>query len=211
MSSFIARQKAYHSSYLVKNRYVIRIKRPSFKLHVKYNSYQRFLNIAAGIMNFFMEYGYLLCIIAWCTIIFQFSNQPAYVSSGQSQNAYSMFSNIGVLKALFTIIPIRKCAHMFLYFVLGILMFMFLRFKTNHPHIIAIIGCYIYACSDEIHQLFVDGRGALLSDTFIDLAGGIAGIIFISIILLIWHKIQRKERSYAEYHRKLQCRRSLHV
>ena len=123
MSGFIARQKAYHSSYLAKNRYVIHIKRPSLKLHVKYNSYQRFLNIATSVVNFFIEYGYLLCIIAWCTIIFQFSNQPAYVSSGQSQNAYSMFLNIEVLKALFTIIPIRKCAHMFLYFVLGILMF----------------------------------------------------------------------------------------
>lgn len=74
---------------------------------------------------------------------------------------------------------------MFLYFVLGILLFMFLRFKTNHPRTIAIIGCYIYACSDEIHQLFVDGRGALLSDTFIDLAGGIAGIMVISVILSI--------------------------
>lgn len=200
MRNFIIRQKAYHSSYLAKNRYVIRIKKPSFKLRVKCSSYQRFLNIAAGLMNFFMEYGYLLCTIAWCVIIFQFSNQPAYVSSRQSQNVYSVFSSIGIFKALFSIISIRKCAHMFLYFVLGILLFMCLRFKTNHPHIVTIIGCYIYACSDEIHQLFVDGRGALLSDTFIDLAGGIVGMMVISVILSVWYRIQRKERSYAEYH-----------
>ena len=172
-----------------------------------------------------------LFVIAWMGVIFMFSSMNGEESTDLSDSgirdvvssAISITNEMGITHddgnqkyfiekmVIYLNYPVRKCAHMFLYFVLGILMFMFLRFKTNHPHIIAIIGCYIYACSDEIHQLFVDGRGTLLSDTFVDLAGGIAGIMAISIILLVWYKIQRKEKSYAEYHRKLQCRRSLHV
>jgi VanZ family protein len=36
--------------------------------------------------------------------------------------------------------------------------------------------CVIYATSDEIHQLFVPGRGGQVKDVIIDNAGVIAGI-----------------------------------
>lgn len=180
------------NSYLTKNRYVIHIKKPSFKLHVKYSSYQRFQAAVRCAAQFISLYGYLLCIIAWCTVIFLFSNQPASVSSMQSQNVYSPFENIGVMKVLFAVIPVRKCAHMFLYFVLGIFMFLFFRFRTNYPHMISLLCCYLYACSDEIHQLFVNGRSAQLTDTFIDLAGAAIGIFIVSIVLYVQFCIRRK-------------------
>ena len=180
MNNYMERQKAYRSSYLTRNRYVIHIKKPSLKLHVKYRSYQNIQNVLRGITRFVSTYGYLLCAILWCMVIFLFSNQPASVSSEQSSYAYKMFENIGILKALFTVVPIRKCAHMFLYAVLGTLLFLFLRWRTNYPHIIALSCCYLYAISDEFHQMFVPGRGAALTDTFIDLAGAIIGVLIVS-------------------------------
>lgn len=182
MNNYVKRQKIYRSSYLTQNRYVIRIKKPSLKLHVKYRSYQNIQNVLRGITQFVSSYGYLLCAMLWCIVIFLFSNQPASVSSEQSSYAYKMFENIGILKALFTVIPIRKCAHMFLYAILGILLFLFFRWRTNHPHIITLSCCYLYAVSDEFHQMFVPGRGAALTDTFIDLAGAMIGVLAISII-----------------------------
>ena len=40
---------------------------------------------------------------------------------------------------------------------------------------LAIIFCFIYACSDEYHQSFVNGRTAQFSDSLIDVFGGLVG------------------------------------
>ena len=40
--------------------------------------------------------------------------------------------------------------------------------------------CSLYAISDEVHQLFVPGRGAQVKDVFIDIAGAAVGI-FLSL------------------------------
>lgn len=181
------------NSYLKRSRYVIHIKKPSFKIHVNYSSYQRFQTVMRFITRFISSYGYLLCILAWCEIIFLFSDQPASVSAEQSKNVYDLLENIGAMRMLFSVIPVRKCAHMFLYFILGILVFMFFRFRTNYPHVISIICCYLYACTDEFHQLFVYGRGAQLTDTFIDLAGAAIGVFIISVILYTKFCIRRKK------------------
>lgn len=193
MNNYIERQKAYRSSYLTRNQYVIRIKKPSLKLHVKYRSYQNIQNVLRGITQFVSAYGYLLCVMLWCMIIFLFSNQPASVSSEQSSYAYKMFENISILKVLFAVIPIRKCAHMFLYAVLGTLLFLFLRWRTNHPHIITLLCCYLYAVSDEFHQMFIPGRGATLTDTFIDLIGTVMGVLIVSIICFCQYVHYRKK------------------
>ena len=52
--------------------------------------------------------------------------------------------------------------------------------------LISILICTIYALTDEIHQIFVPGRGAQLSDIATDAAGAAVGILlyilFASII-----------------------------
>lgn len=45
----------------------------------------------------------------------------------------------------------------------------------------SILFCFIYACSDEIHQLFLSGRSARILDTFIDSIGGFSGISILNI------------------------------
>ena len=41
---------------------------------------------------------------------------------------------------------------------------------------LSFLVCVLYAISDEVHQLFVPGRGAQVKDVFIDSAGAIVGV-----------------------------------
>ena len=43
--------------------------------------------------------------------------------------------------------------------------------------------CILYAASDELHQLFVDGRGAQVKDVLIDSAGSIVGVGIFDFLL----------------------------
>lgn len=55
----------------------------------------------------------------------------------------------------------------------------------------------IYACTDEIHQLFVPGRSGQFRDVMIDSLGAFIGILILSIFLMIInHLKKRKSQSY---------------
>lgn len=73
---------------------------------------------------------------------------------------------------------IRKFAHFTIYLVLGILVYKALiknKLKSR-VFLISFLICATYAATDELHQLFVPGRGCQLRDVFIDSAGSILGI-----------------------------------
>lgn len=140
-------------------------------------------------------------VILWMTLIFYFSAQPAgestELSSGVSVFILNIFmkitSNINIDINIFHFI-IRKTAHFFLYFMLGILLLNALKkgrtieYKTV---IIAIIVCVVYAASDEMHQLFVPGRSGQLRDVIIDSLGSCAGIGIFSLISRIYIKFKK--------------------
>jgi VanZ family protein len=42
--------------------------------------------------------------------------------------------------------------------------------------LIALGVCMLYAASDEVHQIFIPGRGAQVKDVLIDSAGAFVGI-----------------------------------
>lgn len=86
---------------------------------------------------------------------------------------------------------IRKFAHFSVYLVLGILVWRALtnsKYK-NKKFITALIICVIYAATDELHQLFVPGRGGQLKDVFIDSLGAFVGITLSEIM----YKLKRKQ------------------
>ena len=60
--------------------------------------------------------------------------------------------------------------------------------NANKLSLQALLGGFIYACSDEFHQIFVPGRGSSISDILIDTAGVILGIL---LALLIIRRIRR--------------------
>ena len=146
---------------------------------------------------------YLILVIIWMLLIFNFSNQKAYYSTKLSDSfiyktickVYKVFhSNVSeekldMIVSDYTVI-VRKLAHFTIYLILGILVLLFIReFKLDFKYtfIIPILICFIYAISDETHQLFVEGRSGELRDIFIDTLGSCIGIS----LTLLWCKIRR--------------------
>lgn len=138
---------------------------------------------------------YTILLIIWMIIIFLFSNQNAVKSESISDKVTS-----GVIDITETITNqeikeekrntliqetrfyIRKSAHFTLYFILGILTYLtFCSYSIKNPILFGILFCLFYACSDEIHQIFSEGRTAKLLDVFIDTIGSSMGILLISI------------------------------
>ncbi|HHV18994.1 MAG TPA: VanZ family protein [Thermoanaerobacterales bacterium] len=139
-----------------------------------------------------------IAVLLWMFLIFVLSAQPAPRSNGLSQKVTEVIiEKVGLLVPLdiktstttdlikrFNHI-VRKCAHVSEYFVLGALVMnamktsKVLKFKAL---IFSVLICILYAISDELHQLFVPGRGAQVMDVLIDSAGAIAGIGCIFLI-----------------------------
>lgn len=76
-------------------------------------------------------------------------------------------------------VPVRKSAHFFIYLVLGITLISFLR-EFSIPILklllISIFLSFLYACSDEVHQLFIVERTGRILDVFIDTLGASTGV-----------------------------------
>ncbi|WAG69352.1 VanZ family protein [Clostridium sp. CF011] len=74
---------------------------------------------------------------------------------------------------------VRKNAHFFVCLVLGILMINALirnSVEGIQSLVLALLICILYAISDEVHQVFVPGRGAHVKDVIIDSAGAAMGL-----------------------------------
>lgn len=121
-------------------------------------------------------------------IIFLFSHQPAASSTSVSSNVHNCLDNVGFLQQLFLIFPIRKCAHFFIYFLLGISTFFTIRALKLKTYL-SIPFCVLYACTDEFHQTFVYGRSGELRDVLIDSTGSFVGILTMYFMIYIINHI----------------------
>lgn len=140
-----------------------------------------------------------ILLISWMGLIFFFSHQSAIdsdkVSSGvidkiihtiEIISNHKLTDNELELISNYLVFPIRKLAHFTLYFILGILFYNLIKsyIKNNKKRIIvSLLFCLLYACSDEIHQIFIPGRSGEIRDVFIDSIGSFMGIILIYIFL----------------------------
>ena len=73
----------------------------------------------------------------------------------------------------------RKIAHFTEYAILGFLAARAFRKSTQRWFLICAALVVVYALLDEYHQSFVPSRTASIFDSFIDMAGGLAVLIFI--------------------------------
>lgn len=79
---------------------------------------------------------------------------------------------------------LRKVAHFTEYFILS---FIFYRAmivsgsKIKKSIIVTSIFCFLYAVSDEIHQLFVPGRVFAVRDIIIDTSGALLGMAIVGL------------------------------
>lgn len=143
-------------------------------------------------------------LVLWMALIFAFSNQKDVESSNVSDGfidrtvvkIYKIFNENITKEKENEIIekytyPIRKLAHYTLYFILGILSFLVVKdYSINKKLIIySLLICFLYACSDEFHQLFIIGRSARVLDVLIDTFGSYCSI---SIFYIFNKKISKK-------------------
>lgn len=134
----------------------------------------------------------LIFLIIWMIIIFLFSNNNGLKSSKKSDKLiehtvvkiYHNFNNKTDKKKIiskYTFI-VRKLAHFTLYFILGILSYLYLKDYNINFIYISILFCFLFSLSDEIHQLFISGRSFKLLDIFIDTTSSIMSIFLINLL-----------------------------
>lgn len=123
----------------------------------------------------------------WMGLIFYLSHQPATESNQLSTSLTEIFLRAITASAPFVDVDvpavhhlIRKAAHFFAYFILGMLVYHALsgRGIARYRNFVVALGiCILYAISDEVHQLFVAGRSGEVRDVFIDSVGASVGIL----------------------------------
>lgn len=137
-----------------------------------------------------MKYVKLLLVVIWMIVIFMFSNQKANDSSKLSDGfilktvriieeiTNKEYSDEEILNKF--VKPVRKLAHFIIYLILGILVYNYIRiFGYKHTILISLLICIMYSCTDEIHQVFIEGRSGEILDVLIDSIGSFIGIILI--------------------------------
>lgn len=125
-------------------------------------------------------------VLLWMALIFNLSSQVAEQSNQLSTGITEV-----IVKTVEKVAPqaefdiksfnniLRKKAHFFAYLILGVLVINALRRsgETGIRSVTLALGiCVFYAISDEIHQLFVPGRGGQVKDVIIDSAGAGVGV-----------------------------------
>jgi len=136
-----------------------------------------------------------LPVVVWLALVF-------FMSTGtfSSENTFSVVRPIlaflfpGLSFDQVTMIHgiIRKGAHVFEYFVLGLLLLRAFRARAFgewkwRSSLLAVLGVALYALGDEFHQSFVPTRTASMMDVGIDTTGGVLA----QIVCAFWYRYVR--------------------
>ena len=92
---------------------------------------------------------------------------------------------------------VRKTAHFTEYAILGALFYLnLIQFPKLNSHIkkllLPILFSFLYAITDELHQVFVPGRSAQFRDVLIDTLGASFGAIITYLIIKLFTKIKTR-------------------
>ncbi|WP_448921323.1 VanZ family protein [Eubacterium sp.] len=127
-------------------------------------------------------------------IIFYFSSRPANQSAGQSSVVTLFLQRLFHTEAI-TEHMVRKFAHYTEFAGLGFLINTALYCSTGKQKLpLGIAIGSAYAGTDEIHQIFVDGRSCQFTDWALDTAGIVTGAIIFLILNLIIRKIIKHKK-----------------
>ena len=89
------------------------------------------------------------------------------------------------------VVLVRKSAHFTIYLILGLLILSFIReFRVvdYRAVLLSVFLTFLYACSDEVHQLFVPGRSGEFLDVLLDSVGALS----VCLLYTLYYKIRRK-------------------
>lgn len=127
--------------------------------------------------------------IFWMLLIFYLSSQPALISNSLSKRiTILLFDMTKQVQGIDLISQkhvseinsiIRQYAHGVVYAILTILVVNALRcsgMNVLKSSVIAFVISVAFACSDEIHQMFVPGRAVQSQDLLMDCTGVLLGL-----------------------------------
>lgn len=134
-----------------------------------------------------------------CMVIFWFSSNNGEDSTSQSSFVVDFicrifFPDMDMVEparqlAIIDILSVcvRKAAHLSVYMLLGALSFaaFFPVRKKWVRMLLAVMFTFVYACTDEIHQMFVPYRTGKISDVIIDTFGGTVGAAAVLIFVIV--------------------------
>ena len=132
---------------------------------------------------------FLILTILWMVLIFNFSSQNSTTSGNLSMQVTNAVLTVIHKESTTTLVQkselehiIRKCAHFSIYFLGGIIIYSFFTtFSLSFLKKLVftqILGSF-YASTDELHQIFVSGRGPSVRDVLIDSSGILLFLIII--------------------------------
>ena len=133
----------------------------------------------------------IVLLLAWCSLIFYFSNQNGDLSTNSSSFILKIINgflqifnhNMDITNSSVMSFIIRKLAHMFLYFILYLFTYYAMyQFKISKRSSLAFIFSFVYATTDEFHQLFIANRSGQILDVFIDTFGSFLAYSSLKII-----------------------------
>lgn len=151
------------------------------------------------------NYINILFIIVWMLVIFNFSNQQGTSSSGLSDRITIKIAQIITQNKLtedekeqiinkYSFI-IRKTAHFIAYFILGFLTIILttdLYSYNKKTFLFTLLFNFLYASTDEIHQLFINGRNGSFLDVLLDTTGALTAISLVFLLNYINRRIKTK-------------------
>lgn len=134
-------------------------------------------------------------IISW-VLVFICMAIIFILSAQKGDDSQSLSDSIIIIFGLqFSSDFIRTCAHFLEYAGLCVLIFNALyQSLGSFKPVLSVVISAIYAVSDEIHQLFVEGRACQITDIIIDTAGATMGIAVLSTIIFVYRKTKRRNQ-----------------
>ncbi len=146
----------------------------------------------------------IVLLILWMIIIFSFSSADANKSTGTSDKVITTMieikdkitnnetpNNEKEIIVKNSSFYVRKIAHITEYLILGLLMFNALKQFNILNIYYAIILCVLYSCTDEFHQLFINGRSGSFRDVLIDTIGILLGTYLYKILVIKKKKVNK--------------------
>ncbi len=142
---------------------------------------------------------YALLNLAWLFFIFRHSAASNAASSAESglfmEWLSRLFSGVGLSIEMNTTI-VRKCAHFFEHFILGLLFAGWIPIcgkNSAESFLFPLSGSLLCALIDEGIQLFSDGRSAEVVDVWIDFSGGLLAALLLFLILALTGRKKKKQ------------------